>query len=376
MWIYYFLLFIFFLFSIADIAKDKYQKYFKPLLLIIIILFIGLRYNTGHDWSRYIEFFMSNLDNNISSYEPGYVLLNKIFKYVFGNYYIMQFSITCFSCLVVYNFINKYSSYKIVSLFIFISLFTEIVLMAALRQAIAISIIVLSARYIFNRKILPFIFMIFLASTFHASALFAFPLYFMYNKTSKILLILVLLFSVFLPLFVREPLLLLLHSIGPFFPGRLGLLINRYLNTGNMFFATVRPISRYTYVFAFLNIILVLCSDIKNKKGNIFFLNTLVMSVLINNLSNSFLAISRISFNYSIFNIITYTYFLNIISFKKMKELYLIYICCILLFISYPYISVFRNSNKYLNGYPVNYALVPYYNILYHPYKAQFRKDV
>jgi hypothetical protein len=373
MLVYYAFLSIFFIFSIIDLAKVQGKKYFRPLLLILIIVFAGLRYNTGEDYTGYSKFFEGNLDSN---WEPGYVLLNKIFKYLFGNYYVMQFTITFFICTVIYNFIEKYSSYKTISLFIFVSACTKYFLMGAVRHSIAVTIVVLSIKFIFNRKFLSFLLVILLASCFHISAIFAIPLYFLNRRFNKILLIVMMILSILISSKTRILLITFISLIGPFLPGRMSYLAKVYLNSDLIYFSAIRSISTYSYVLTIMAIILLLVVDRNKEDKKYFFLNTLIIAIIIQNITTEFLALSRIAEFYSFFNIITYTYFFKIINFKKSVGMFPFYACCILAFISYPYISFYKNSKIYdITGRPMNYTHVPYYNILYHPYEAQYRKD-
>jgi hypothetical protein len=364
--------------ALIDVTNEKYKYYFLPLLLIILILFIGLRYNTGDDFNTYVELFEGSLAN-ATSYEVGYLLLNKIFRFFCRNYYIMQFSITFFVCTIVYIFISKYSRYRLISLFIFVSQFGSHFLMATVRQSLAVAIVVLSIKFIFNKKPLSFLLMVLLASTFHVSAIAALPLYILNKKINKLVLILILLISIFISGYARAIIVFILSIIAVFFsnifPNPLLKVALSYLNPENPYFILVRSIGLYDLVVILFLLILIMRNSEKDSEKN-FFINTMVVSVVISNISLGFLALGRLAVYYSIFNVVTYTYLLRVFNFKKVQELVIIYAFCLFLFISYPYLSFFKNDKiNDFSGRPANITYVPYYNVLIHPMQAQYRKD-
>lgn len=83
--------------SFADVSKcsQKNKNILLIVLVLIIILFRGLRWETGTDWEQFEYCFNHAEWNNIASYdrygdgtermEAGYMLLNRLIK-VFGNY--------------------------------------------------------------------------------------------------------------------------------------------------------------------------------------------------------------------------------------------------------------------------------------------------
>jgi len=109
----------------AVIKPRKTDRALLAFLAVFAVLFIGLRYHTGADWSGYIRTFDRSLkiDREHSAMEYGYVLLNRPFKYIFDNYYVLQFTVTSFVVFVVYKFITRYSRYPLVSLCFFLLFF-------------------------------------------------------------------------------------------------------------------------------------------------------------------------------------------------------------------------------------------------------------
>ncbi|GHV07550.1 hypothetical protein FACS189485_18060 [Spirochaetia bacterium] len=77
---------------------------------------------------------------------------------------------------------------------------------------------------------------------------------------------------------------------------------------------------------------------------------------------------NRVSIYFSMYAIITYTYLFSVINFNKLKDLFLIYVCAIMVFFGAPYVKHITET-----GHKAHFE--PYYNVLEHPYKAQFRRD-
>jgi len=171
------------------------KKYFCILIFILFSLIQGLRGNTvGSDTNNYIKFFelsknMSFIDVLLMKQwviEPGYGLLMKICS-------IMSFSPQLFLLVVaiiinggLMYFIYKHSDNPFISVIIFMGVEFFTLSFTALRQIIAIIIILNSYNFIKQKKIIKFILMVLLAATFHKSALIFLPVYFLRNiKISK-----------------------------------------------------------------------------------------------------------------------------------------------------------------------------------------------
>ncbi|GHT57247.1 hypothetical protein FACS18945_1050 [Bacteroidia bacterium] len=106
-----------------------------------------------------------------------------------------------------------------------------------------------------------------------------------------------------------------------------------------------------------------------------FFLNTLAVFVIIKGFAIGLEIIGRLEPYYLVYAIIAYTYLFDI-QFKRLKSVYVICACVLLLFFAAPYIrGIMKTDTDALTGRPANYAIVPYYNVLSHPPEATTRKD-
>ena len=192
----------------AYIAQFKRLRFCLKISFLIIFLFLALRYNYGSDYPSYLKTFLdvgnlgfeaiSEFWTDIFFYnlifegndelqlasslalttEPGWRALCLIFQ-PFG-FFAMIAVLALFNCFVYYYFIKKYVSPAYYWFAVFLYVFTPnmmLVQSSAMRQALAISIFLLSIQYIFKQDFLRYLLMVFLATLFHASAIILLPIY-------------------------------------------------------------------------------------------------------------------------------------------------------------------------------------------------------
>jgi len=352
--------------------KKSQAKWLLGALTCVLILFVGLRFHTGADWYIYHKIFDASLSSKNINTEYGYLLLNKLFKFVFNNYYVLQFAATMFVGISFYKLYKKNSEYPIVSLSLCVWILFFSILTAQVRQSIALAIIIFATSYIFDRKPIRFFAAIFVASFFHISAVFAIPLYFLYKNFNKaVLVILMLTAQVFY--FFSEITEALVLFIAPHLPGRQSELAEVYMDS---YFN--RQVEFSTGLFYLgqmvLSIFTVLFVNPKNKK-EAFFVNSLVIFVILKGFSNGLVIIGRLEPYFLVYAIIAYTYLFDV-RIKRLRSVYLITACVLLLFFAAPFIRTTHNTAiDPLTNRPANYAIVPYYNVLWHPPEAKSRKD-
>jgi hypothetical protein len=375
--IYCILLIPFLCFSAAEIygIKKIYSRTLLFFLASVLIFFIGLRYRTGEDWYNYLARFNAVPSRNffMRGWEIGYLWLNVAVYYTIGNYYAVQFIATFLFCVAFYRVNKQYSLYPIFTLSLFyILLYT--VLMCQVRQQIAIAIVLLSTKFIFEHKFLPFFCFIGLACLFHTSAITAIPLYFLYRKTNKIVSLFFIAFSSLFYFFNRV-LISLVSLIVPFLPGRLSHIGAVYLasevyagqaifRSGIAFIANI-----------LLVIIIVTCIKVDDNKRKSFFLNCLVLATCIKNVSAGLSILERLQSYYLVYGIIIYAYILRLFSFRKIKNIFFIYMCFVFIFFILPFAKPRLTRARSPTSGIIWYDYYnPYYNVLYYPSEADMRK--
>lgn len=153
----------------------------------LIFIFLAIRYNYGNDYKSYLSLYdtitySSSIDFNIeqgdSFIEAGWVLLNFIFKPL--GFFVLIFFTSLLYCYSFYVFFKRYVPKEYYWLSILIFIFDPgfiLIGLSAMRQTIAVIIALFSIKYIYEKKIIPFVILIFLASFFHKSVYFVLPLF-------------------------------------------------------------------------------------------------------------------------------------------------------------------------------------------------------
>lgn len=172
-----------FVILLSSIPKSIF-KYGLELSWITIFIFLAIRYDFGNDYLDYKyafdeinQFHYFSIDDEYH-YEPGWQLLCRLFK-PFGFYWMIAV-ITAFECFVLYRFIKDNVPERYYWLSNFIYIFSPSLLLigsSMMRQMLSIVIFVWAIRYIQQRRIIPYILCIFIASQFHSSAVILYPVY-------------------------------------------------------------------------------------------------------------------------------------------------------------------------------------------------------
>lgn len=166
---------------LAYFSRNKHFKYCFELAILILICFYGVRYKYGNDFSSYLAIFNQvnsyvQLDTALrnasySNLEIGWVLLNRLF----GNlgFSALVFFLTIVQFSAIYYISVKYVQRKDLYIVLFFYLFTStflLTMLSAMRQCLAISIVLFSVPLILRGKKIFAILVIILAAQFHSSA--------------------------------------------------------------------------------------------------------------------------------------------------------------------------------------------------------------
>ena len=173
-----------FLFSFLEVKVDNYYiktSITKNLFIIVTAVIFCGGYMTGSDWRNY-ELLYSEASISLLNYYPkekGFYLLMIIFKEIGFGFFPFLIVSKFFVFFVVSNFIaNNFKSFYL-PFSIFLS--TEALFLFVdnpLRFMIAFGLVVLSYKFLLNRKIIPFLLLIFLAISFHITSVIMLFIYF------------------------------------------------------------------------------------------------------------------------------------------------------------------------------------------------------
>ena len=172
-------------------ADDKAKRLFLFFAGAVLFLLFALKSQfVGEDswvyygvWEKFSDaslgFYRSYLET--TKMEEGFLFsvwcLSKVFKDAQFIFVITGAFYTFSIC----RFIYKNSKDVLMSFVMFVALGTYEMMFQVMRQAIAMSICLFAIEFCKKRKLLPFILLIALASSYHRTALIFFVVYFLYN---------------------------------------------------------------------------------------------------------------------------------------------------------------------------------------------------
>lgn len=199
---------IFFIIFYNSLIYEVHPKRKYLILIISMIVFIlAFNYQMGSDWLSYQRIydiritpyeFKDIIFNNPFHQEKGYILLNLIGKKLRLNYESFMGLLLSFSIISILKIGVKKASNSYIFVFVIIVKYMLIAsLEPTIRQFLAISIIVLSYKYIEEKKMIKYLLCILIAMQFHSSAIIGVIIYFLdkINITLKKVIILIIFFS-------------------------------------------------------------------------------------------------------------------------------------------------------------------------------------
>lgn len=158
---------------------------------LALTVFLSIRYDWGNDYLSYLKGFneiglyyssISDLfsPNAFLRYEIGWHLLCILFKHI--GFFAMVMVVTIVENVLLYFFIRRYCPQGWYWLALFVYVFTPNLFFtcaSAMRQMLAICIVLTSFQFIEAKKPVSFILLILLATSFHKSAILLLPIYFL-----------------------------------------------------------------------------------------------------------------------------------------------------------------------------------------------------
>lgn len=186
--IYYLLAIIIPFIGFWDAGKHKGWSIFT---ITYLVLFLCFGYMTGSDWRNYESYYYDTVDINkgIAVFEPGFVLLVNIFKYLGIGFWEFSIFFKVLLWGIMIKCLKKYCPKDIFSLALmfFVGWYCFYLFIdCPFRNIFAITIFVYSVKYIINPNLLKYLLFTILAISFHISAVFMIPLYFLANIKWKL----------------------------------------------------------------------------------------------------------------------------------------------------------------------------------------------
>lgn len=176
------------------------------ITIIVLILLAGLRFQSGLDYSAYINIFKNanSIFNifKISKIEPGFNFLAWLNNFIFKTPFTLFFFIALVSIIIKTNFIKKYTPYIFIAFFYYYSFIFHNSEMGQISNSLAIAILLLSIKYIRKRNFKKFLLIVLIATSIHYSAIVFMMAYLVnYIKLNKKTLLILFIISLIIGMF-------------------------------------------------------------------------------------------------------------------------------------------------------------------------------
>ena len=161
-------------------------KLFCVLSFLPIFITSAIRYNVGTDyWFIYEKYFYYINEGTDKFTEEGFNILNRIAYFIYADPAVMFAIVSLIIYVFIFLAIYQQSNHVCFSILVFFISAIFFNSMNQIRQAIAMSIFLYAMKYIYQRRKLPYFLWMLFALTMHTSALFYFPVYFLYGVKAK-----------------------------------------------------------------------------------------------------------------------------------------------------------------------------------------------
>lgn len=164
--------------SMAYFARIEKYRYLLGWAFALLAIVLGIRYGYGNDYFSYKYLFDKGIPEQgfIEDVEPGWLLLNKLFK-PFG-FSTMIFFLTCVEHLLMYKLIQKYvqPEYYWLAVFIYVfNWFYMLIGLSMMRQFLVEIIGLYAMGCVIKKKYLSFLLLFVFSFFIHKVALLFFP---------------------------------------------------------------------------------------------------------------------------------------------------------------------------------------------------------
>ncbi|MFP5040694.1 EpsG family protein [Parasediminibacterium sp. JCM 36343] len=192
------------LFSLATLGKDQPMVIFISIAALLIVT-AGFRDGTAfRDYSIYELMYTNYQKISLLAFEPTFILLSAIVKYVFFDKVIVLFVLYgIIGVSVKFCAIRQLSQFYYLSVLFYFSNYFLLHEMTQIRAGVAAGFLLLCIKPIYNRDFASFFFFNLLAFLFHYSAIIFLPFYFLLPKKMDSLVYVLLLIGTYLLHFVN-----------------------------------------------------------------------------------------------------------------------------------------------------------------------------
>lgn len=165
--------------SLRTIRSMKIIDLYMFLVLGIVLVFIAcMRPSYMPDYENYEYAVKYGSDR----FEPMFYVIRKLTMIFTDSHYFLFFVYSFLGCLIMIYTIIRDSYRPWLSFLLWISVYFILHEMIQMRQAVAISIMIFSIKYIYIRDCKKYLLLWLIALSFHYSSIMFFPMYFLSSK--------------------------------------------------------------------------------------------------------------------------------------------------------------------------------------------------
>lgn len=185
MFFYIELLFVICIFLLAYkySRKIREKKICVICVALILILVAGLRYKVGTDYPVYVINYPRYKNASVLNLRyAGIYIIAKIASVLYDDYTTWFFLMSLFTVGGAVYAVYKYSSNFPFSILLYLFIGCWHSSFNVVKQCAAVTVLLLGQRFLFDRKFVKWVFTCLLAASFHISAVFMIPIYFLVTR--------------------------------------------------------------------------------------------------------------------------------------------------------------------------------------------------
>lgn len=163
-------------------TKEQNSDYYLVFAGLVLLLFMGLRGDFTIDYGNYAQIFPRYSKYTLNQIallekEPLFALLIKWVGRYSDHFQFYHFALSAMVCVPAFIAIKRSSKNYLLSVFFFFAITYYIEAFNIVRNCIAISIVLIGYPYLINKRFIPWVICVFIATGFHMSAIILLPLF-------------------------------------------------------------------------------------------------------------------------------------------------------------------------------------------------------
>ena len=176
------------LLTVSKRGKNRFSSHVRVLCVTLFVCFIGLRGFIGSDCYVYYYYFQKSSQLSVFSdthYEPGFVILLKIFNGLGFSYSCYQFLMGLIIGSILDVFFRRYSTNYALAWLAFFAFGGLIIAVDLQRNIISMSLFMISLPFLWRKRLIPYLCLNIIGMFFHSSAILYIPFYFIAHRDIK-----------------------------------------------------------------------------------------------------------------------------------------------------------------------------------------------